>query len=133
MPSDRPLNDEERDELLAAADQVGLPDLDALQELVDAARAGEVELDDELLFHVGAWFGERAREATGWRWVLARLGEGLEAPALVPEDRSVALLPLQLVAGVLEGTHDDVLRTVLTRLLDGQRPSGPPRSYAIIG
>ena len=133
MPRDRALSEAERTELEQAAGEVGLPDLQALQELIDGARAGEVQVDDELVFHVGAWVGERVRKATGWRWVLANLGEGLDAPALVPEDRSVALLPLQLVGGVLEGSHDDVLCSVLERLEQGERPTGPPRSYALIG
>lgn len=131
MVTERRLSPEEREELAEAAGHVDLPDLDALDALVQAARAGEV--DEELIFHLGAWFGEQVRAATGWRWVFLSFGEGLEAPAVVAEDRSVACLPLQLVGEVLEGQGDDVLRVILERLRAGQRPRGAPRSYAILG
>lgn len=131
MIVERRLTPEEREEIVDAAGSVALPDLDALDELV--AQAREEGVDDELLFHLGAWWGEQVREAAGWLWVHLTLGEALEAPALVSEDRGVACLPLQLVAGVLDGSHDPVLRTILERLQAGERPRGAPKSYAIVG
>lgn len=131
MIVERRLSPDERDELAEAAAGVDLPDLDALDALVGSLRGGEV--DDEVVFAVGAWFGAQVREATGWHWVHLTFGEGLEAPALVSDDRGVALLPLQLVGGVLEGTHDDVLRSILDRLRQGERPRGAPKGYALVG
>lgn len=128
MITEKALPDDERDELLEAAASLDLPDLDAFGELLD----GLDDADDELLFAVGAWWGERVRGITGWSWVTLLLGEALETPALVSADRGVAVLPLQLVAGVADGAEPPDLRGMLERLARGDRPNGPPGSYAIV-
>ena len=132
MIDERPLTGEEREELREATTSVDLPDLEALAGLLEAVAEGEVAPDDELTFRLGAWWGQQVRAATGWKWVHLRLGEGLEAPALVDGDRSVALLPLQLVATALEGEGPDLVR-ILERLRRGDRPTGAPGTYALVG
>lgn len=130
MITERALTPEDLDEIAEAAAALDVADLDALDDLVDAW--GEAGADDAQMFHLGAWWGERVRTITGWAWVNLRFGDGLETPALVSADRSVACLPLQLAAGVLEGAHAPVLRALIERLEAGQRPKGAPGSYALI-
>lgn len=130
MIQESPLSGDDEAELRDAASELAISDLDGLDALLEAVRQGDVAADDALAFALGAWVGAEVREATGWRWVHLRLGEGLETPALVDEARALALLPLQLAADALEGHQD--LRTLLERLRRGDRPRGTPGTYALV-
>lgn len=120
---------EELDELIEAASQIELADGEALEQWLSELSPD----DDEALFAIGAWWGERVRVITGWTWVLLTFGDGLDAPALVSADRGVAVLPLQLVAGAVDGSGEPgVLSDALARFARGDRPTGPPGSYALL-
>jgi hypothetical protein len=130
MPEERKLNREEKQELADARETFSLPDLDAFDEVLEALSMGGG--DDELVFHVGVWLGDRVAAATGWVWVHLSLGPGLEAPALVSSDRGVALLPLQLVGAVVDSGDPHPPRELLDKLEQGARPRGAPGSYALV-
>ena len=135
MAEERKLTSEEKEELVAAREAYSLPDLEALDEVMEAASMG---LKDEVVFHLGVWFGDRVAQITGWVWVWVSFGEGLEAPALVSADRGVCLLPLQFVASAIEVERDpwkpepNPLRAMIERLESGVRPKGEAGSYALV-
>ncbi len=131
MPETRLLTDEEREELREAAESVALEGMDDLHVLMEDAIDGEQPLDDEAIFHLGVWWGEQIRLITGWKWKTLVLGEGLEGPALIAKDASVAFLPLQWVAEVVEGRRPNDLRETWERLRRGERPQAPPGSLAL--
>ena len=95
-------------------------------------------VEDELLFRLGVWLGDRVAAHTSWVWTYLELGPGLEAPGLVATDRSVCFLPLQAVAAAIEATPDpwnpapQPLVVMLSRLAAGDRPKGEPGSYALV-
>lgn len=128
MITERPLPEDELAELREAAEEPASDDLDAW---IDALRD---DPDDDGIFALGAWWGMQVAAITGWAWVTLVLGEGMEAPALVSPDRGVAVLPLQLAAGAVEGDPAEAtdLADVLERLRSGARPTGPAGSYAIV-
>jgi len=130
MADERKLTRAEKDELAEAREAFSLPDLDALTEVLEAITMGGG--DDDLVFHVGVWLGDRVADLTGWVWVHLSYGPGLDAPALVSPDRALALLPLQLVGSVADGAPGGDLVTLLRRLESGARPSAPPQSYALV-
>lgn len=121
-------------------------DPEELAELVDAASSLEVSgearfedlgasPDDELAFAFAAWWGGEVARLTGWTWVGLTLPGAVETPGLVSSDRSVAVLPFQLVALALDGDRDAraTLDDTLGRLGRGDRPRGAPGSYALVG
>ncbi len=112
-----------------AVDEATLPDV------LMGLRMG---VDDELLFRLGVWFGDRVAERTGWVWVYLTLGDALEAPGLVSPDRGLCFLPLQSVASAVDTTPDpwnpapEPLMVMLARLDAGDRPRGEPGSFALV-
>lgn len=130
MIEERKLDKEEKQELAEAREAFSLPDLDAFDEVMqDAAMGG---LDDDMLFHVGVWYGDQVAAETGWVWVHLSFGPGLEAPALVSADRGLAFLPLQAIGSVVDGGDAGAPRQLLERLQGGARPKGAPGSYALV-
>jgi len=130
MADERKLTRAEKDELADARQAFSLPGLDELAEVLDDVAMGGA--DDDLLFHVGVWIGDWVAGQTGWVWIHVSFGPGLEAPALVSSDRSLAMLPLQLVGSVADGAPAAELLGLLRRLETGARPSAPPRSFALV-
>jgi len=130
MAEERKLNKEEKQELAEAREAFSLPDLDALDEVLEGAAMGG--LDDDLLFHLGVWLGDQVAAETGWVWVHLSFGPGLEAPAVVSSDRGVALLPLQIIGGVVDSGDPSGPRQLLEKLRGGARPQGAPGSYALV-
>jgi len=130
VAEERKLTKAEKAELAEARAALSLPDADALAEVLQqAATAG---LDDDLLFHVGVWLGDHVADLTGWVWVHLRFGPGLDAPALVSADRSLAMLPLQLVGSVVDGADPAEVVSLVERLEAGARPRAPEGSYALV-
>ncbi len=134
MVTERKLSREEKGELDDAREGFDL-DVDGLTDVLEGLRMGA---DDELLFRLGVWVGDRVADETGWVWVYLQLGAGLEAPGLVSADRGVCFLPLQAVAAAVEAKPDPwnptppAIVAMLSRLEAGDRPKGEPGSYALV-
>ena len=134
MITERKLSKEEQAELQDARESFVL-EREGLPELLTSLRMGP---DDDVVFHLGVWLGDRVAELTGWVWVHVALGPGLEAPALVSADRGLCFLPLQAVVHAVERAPDpwnpgpEPLVHMLERLEGGGRPQGAEGSYALV-
>lgn len=135
MPEERELTDAEREEIQAAAiaalDVLGPHEtvvgiVEALEARVLARRMVKSDHDDDVL-QLGSLFAHCLEEALGWDLVELEW-ESLTAMAVVPFDRSLAILP-HLAVGRL---FDDVslpgdLASTFARLEAGERPPGISR------
>ena len=159
VPVERPLRiDEEQefDALLASAlELVPLPrealDADelpagaliaAVAAAIDAARAGEPFAGslgaDDAAVALGVLWADELQRVTGWDLVFATFDadgpEPLEALCLVRKDRSLAVLPVLLVAGALFDRHaDNTVALLFQMIVSGQTPPAEPGAWRVLG
>ena len=155
-PVARPLTDEEEAELtelvsgalvlLPAPEDVGLdPDAPApgmypqfIGIMAEARRRGFelpfVVADEELALRLGALYGDELCRVAGWDWEMLSWPSGLETLAVVSPDRSVCVLPLDLVGRVIaDPTVENVIEGVFGTVVRGEVPVVGAGRYVVLG
>jgi hypothetical protein len=139
MPTERPLTEDERTEIEAAAgDAIAAhaPDGGDLVDLIRAverAATSKALKTDEDVFAAGALVAGCFEMGLGFELVEVDFDGKLTALAVVELDRSLAILPFHAIDQVMRAGPADLLSTTYARLESGERPPGlARRGYAVL-
>ncbi|HLX60628.1 MAG TPA: hypothetical protein VKX17_05040 [Planctomycetota bacterium] len=147
MPTDRPLNTHERNQLSTfiktamkhiGADRAASPHPDKLVELISEAidlyRNLEADRRQEASVSLGTLWGQIICDQLGWTWVSLKLDTKTEVFGVVSPNRSHVIYPLHHVNALLFDTSTDQNSlTLYNSLKKGILPPGSDHSYVVIG
>jgi hypothetical protein len=146
--SDRPLNDEERDEvtccagyarrLLGATDGARGEELQAA--IHDAITRFRVSPDafpgvshEDLALCLGCLWGQVVCDECGWSWALVTLDDGDEVYGVVPPDRAQVVFPMAYVHDLLDEPAGHETNLVLYQTIQGRSlPEARPGEYLVL-
>ena len=100
---------------------------------VDTVRkTGEVPTDQDLLLGIGALWGKQLVAVLDWTWVHLSWESGFKTYGVVPEDRAVVCIPLDVLPDHLQKkTPENTTLLLFNMIVAGNQGPAAPGSYTI--